>query len=303
MTSDITHVLAQKPNTAHCLTVLRKVLHEQQEWVKVHAAEYLIWAGYPAGVKEIFLEENQKWGTRSPYRIGIWRVLAQTADSDAERKKWTDQIKTAFLDPEGSDRLHASETLAKLRISPMTDDPDVTNSSLNSSMKALVIYTLWSIAFTSEAHLQDARARLIRILSDPSEKESPVKSIAAYATRQIGNVSPSDWKTLADAAKDEPQGSPAKVYLLSSAWVSHQAENEIDREQLALLHEGLLAYKNAKNKGERSEMAMALAEKGTNQDLPVLLSLLRNENPLGNEADDYDVMAAAAYAILRIEAK
>lgn len=68
------------------LRVLREVLHHQNEWVKVHAAEFLLWTGYPEEVKEIYLSEEKIYGEKPQYRIGIWRVLAQAADSDVEKK-------------------------------------------------------------------------------------------------------------------------------------------------------------------------------------------------------------------------
>jgi hypothetical protein len=293
-------ISAQPSQTNKSLTLLRKVLAEQPAWIKVHAAEYLIWAGYPDGVREVFIKEHEQFGDQSPYRIGIWRVLAQSATSETERTIWTDKIKKAFLDPEAQDRLHASESLAKLRISPFPDDPDLTEETLASPVKPLAIYTLWSVAYTSDQQFGRSQAKLISLVSDSPQKESAAKSMAAYAIRHLGNVRAADWERLARAALKEPAGSPARVYLLAAAWVTCP-ENETDPGLLTLLHNHLLGYQNANTKAERSEMAMALAAGGNAQDLPVLRSLLNNENSLGNEADDYDVMAAAAYAILRIE--
>jgi hypothetical protein len=280
-----------------CVALLRKVLHEQPEWIKVHAAEYLLWAGYREGVKEVFLEENKLHGNRAPYRIGIWRVLAQSSVHEEEKNVWIGKIKNAFLDPHGPDRLHASETLAKLRISPMAADPVLTENTLESEVKPLAIYTLWSVAFSSEKHLNEVKTKLLSIIADPQNTN---KSIAAYAIRQLGNVKVQDWNTLSEAALKEQENSASKVYLLSSAFVTFPEYSQAGKQQSNLLHAELLKYKNAKSKGERSEMAMALAEKGTAGDIPVLMSLLNNENPLGKEADDSDVMAATAYAILRI---
>src|SRR5690606_22576845 len=91
---------------------LRQILGEQHEWVKVHAAEFLLQLGQPEGVKEAFVSENEQFGDKAPYRIGIWRVLAQAETSEQKKQRWVGKIKKAFLDPRGSDRLHAIETLA-----------------------------------------------------------------------------------------------------------------------------------------------------------------------------------------------
>src|SRR5262249_61343678 len=93
------------------LQVLRTALEREQQWVKVHAAEALLAAGDPQGVKPAFDRELAEKVNVRPYRIGIWRVLAQAARNADAREPWVNNIVKAFLDTEGSDRLHAAETL------------------------------------------------------------------------------------------------------------------------------------------------------------------------------------------------
>ena len=78
------------------VNTLRKVLHEQQEWVKVHAAEFLIWSGHPGGVKEAYLKELERFHEKPQYRIGIWRVLTQLSNGD-EAAQYKTKIVNAFL--------------------------------------------------------------------------------------------------------------------------------------------------------------------------------------------------------------
>ena len=40
------------------IQVIRLNLENQSKWEKVHAAEYLLWLGYPQGVKEAFLNSG-----------------------------------------------------------------------------------------------------------------------------------------------------------------------------------------------------------------------------------------------------
>ena len=94
------------------IAVLRRVMDREERWIKVHAAEYLLQAGYPEGVKDAFLLESSIHGTEPQYRIGIWRVLARAAENEQEQAKWISNIRDVFLDPKAPDRSHAAETLA-----------------------------------------------------------------------------------------------------------------------------------------------------------------------------------------------
>src|SRR5690606_1997578 len=97
------------------------------------------WTGNAEGVKEAFLKELALFHQKSQYRIGIWRVLAQVSDG-AEAAQYHKQIVSAFLDTAGKDRIHAIETMAKLKISPLPDYPFETQDALKSSIKGLSAY-------------------------------------------------------------------------------------------------------------------------------------------------------------------
>lgn len=185
------------------LAVLRNVLATHSEWVKVHAAEYLLWSGNPEGVQEAYLEEEKLFASKSPYRIGIWRVLAQAAATEAEKKQWTDKIKAVFLDSTATDRTHAVETLAKLKISTLSDDKHLTEQTLQSPVKSLALYTLWSVAFSSPDSLKNAPARLLDVIMKAGDDGS-VKGTPAYALRQLKGLSNDQWKSLASTALSEP---------------------------------------------------------------------------------------------------
>ena len=281
----------------NALNTLRDVLKNQSEWVKVHAAEYLLWSANPEGVQEAFTAEAKLFNTKPQYRIGIWRVLAQVAGTETEKKEWTDKIKAVFLDSTATDRTHAVETLAKLKISPLADDKLLTKETLNSPVKSLALYTLWSVAFSSPDSLKVAPAKFLDMIlkagDDPSGKSTP-----AYALRQLKGLSGDEWDLLAAAALAERADSPARVYLLSAAFTTGNTERK--PEILAQLHTEILKYKNAASKGDISEMCAALADRGTTDDLSLLTSLSENLTQLTSDADKADVRAAAAYAILKI---
>lgn len=292
---------AQEPvQSEACIALLRKVLHEQKEWVKVHAAEYLLWAGHPEGVKSQFLDEAKRYGTKPQYRVGVWRALFQCAENESEKLVWLNKIKAAFLDENGPDRIHAAETLAKIRISMLHDAPEITNRALKSDAPALALYTFWSTAFDSAEQLGIVKMELIKNLTPLSGSDGAKKSISAYALRQLGDLNARQWELLADAALKEPETSSARVNMLSAAWST--ASTPADAK-LALIKSTIVKYHTASTKAERSEMAMALAAKGNVGDLPVLMEMFENKRPLGDSSADYDVRAAAAYAILMIRGR
>src|SRR5690606_5058579 len=62
----------------------------------------------------------------------------------------SNKIREAFMDTSGSDRIHAAETMAKLRYAPPIQDSLATKAALLSSVKPLAWYTQWSVAYTSD---------------------------------------------------------------------------------------------------------------------------------------------------------
>lgn len=280
------------------VSVLRGVLHNNSEWIKVHAAEYLLWSGHPEAVKEVFLRENDNSGTQSPYRIGIWRVLAQAEINPDQRRVWIEKIKAAFLDTAGLDRIHAAETLAKLRISPMIGHEAATNVILRGEKSALSLYTRWSVCYTNQDSLRHASSGLITDIAGAGT-DVISKQILAYALRQMGELSPELWTQLSVLALLEPEGSAARVYLLSAAYVTRPDGHAADTYNALRL--ALLQYSVSASKGERAELAAALAEKGTPAERDIVENLFNGTQPIGKADDDADVQAAAAFALLKMD--
>jgi len=278
------------------LNELTDVLKTQSRWVKVHAAEFLLWAGYPTGVKEIYQEEERKYENEPQYRIGIWRVLAQAAITADEKNVYIEKIREAFMDTSGSDRIHAAETMAKLRYAPPIQDSLVTKATLLSPVKPLAWYTQWSVAYTSDDAFISARSRLLTLIQ---EDDGTGRLIGAFALSNLGGLSDDQWDILYKQSIDEPDTSIAKIYLLSASFTT-SPDLESKRNKVDNLYQMLRSFSTSSKKSDRMVMAMAFAEKGSIEDLPLLESLLRNEHPLENEAEAADVRAAAAYAILKI---
>jgi SSS family solute:Na+ symporter len=98
------------------IDTLRQELNAAGGWVKVHAAEALLRLGYPEGVGGVFRQELVLHSDQTQYRIGVWRVLADASVVPKERAEWIEKIKGVFFDPVAPDRMHAAETLGKLKM-------------------------------------------------------------------------------------------------------------------------------------------------------------------------------------------
>jgi hypothetical protein len=68
----------------HWIDQLRRELDGNASWVRVHAAEALIAHGRREEAAAAFANEVDS--AESPYRIGVWRVMARSAEADEERE-------------------------------------------------------------------------------------------------------------------------------------------------------------------------------------------------------------------------
>lgn len=280
--------------------MLHTVMQSQQQWVKVHAAEFLIWTGNAKGVKQAFVKELESFHEKPQYRIGVWRVLMQVSDS-AEATQYKKQIVNAFLDTAGKDRIHAIETMAKLKTSPLPDYPFETQDALKSSVKSLAAYAYWAIAYTNTDSMQSAKKYFLGRLLDANE-DILQQRIAAYVLRNNGNLEPADWNILQDKALALPDDAEAKINFLNAALLTAPQEVKTS-ETYKNIFSRLLAFVHKKDKGVRMDIAAGLAVAGKEQHLPLLTDWMRNADPTGVPADDADVQASAAYAILRISGR
>ena len=279
------------------LRELRTNLATQSRWEKVHAAEYLLWLGYPQKVQQTFEEERKKSESVSPYRIGIWRVLAQVAPTPEEKSVWTDKILQAFLDRHGSDRIHAAETLAKLKISPFDSDVATAQEAMNGEDTALSTYTGWAALYTSKDSSQNNQDNFFRLLG---HDDTRIRRLAAYAWRQIGNLPGQKWHQLAEIAFTEPTTSGARINLLSATVVTAPPDSA-QSQTYQQAKSALLQAPDSLSITEQTEVINALAEMGTPEDLPRLVTLLHTKDVSGES--NADVRSAAAYAILQINAR
>ncbi|MFT5168810.1 MAG: SSS family solute:Na+ symporter [Saprospiraceae bacterium] len=283
--------------------ILSQILHHQKQWVKVHAAEFLIDLGEMEAIDSIFQKENELYGNAAPYRVGIWRVLSQI---DSSNYNWKVQIVNLAKDSKASDQLYAIETIAKRKIPPLWLSYWLKNQILHGDNIRLKSYTQWALAIPRNEGDKPAIDSLKRMVFSKIVEE---KRIAALALGKLNYYPEEAWNELATHALKEPSDSDAKVYLLAAGMTLCPDQKlptfgELEKE--------ILSYNNSYSKTKRYVLCETLARTGDKKHLRILKDLMYGNNPilnietLGSPQEhpvNIDVSAAAAYAILKISAR
>jgi SSS family solute:Na+ symporter len=260
---------------ARCLSVLHEALADGKEFVKVHAAESLIWTGNAGNVREEFLKEPT---TVPRYRIGVWRVLAQTAPDTKGRQEYENKILAVLLDTNAPDRTHAAETSGKLGVT--SHAPEVLRLAKEEVGSGQAM-ARWVMANSGE---EKDESYLAELLESPN---TDARGCAAYALRFFKKIRPASYEKLKAAAEREPAGSPQRSNMVSP-WYLHASP----AERLAV-HTRLLQCAETGKTEDKREVCAALGRAPYPADLPFLTKLLDDA--------DLDARATAAEAILRIE--
>ncbi|MCX6991959.1 MAG: HEAT repeat domain-containing protein [Kiritimatiellaeota bacterium] len=260
------------------LGILRKALATPSDWVKIHAAEFLLTLDYPQGVCEAFAGALKTRGDEPYYRIGLWRVMAQAARDSKEAEPWLAKICSALA---ASDRINATETLAKLGYAPAGAELKSVADAAASANAALAAYAQWLLANTGSVEEQ---RKLVQLLTSTNDT---TRGIAGYAFRFKKELPGETVRLLVVTARKEPTGSSARIYLLSAAFC--HATEPGDQQWLRT---ALYACAAEPVKDVRYEAACALARRGKAGDRALLVSLL--DDP------EEDVRVAAANAVLHI---
>lgn len=262
---------------ARCLALLRETASSPTApfFVRVHAAEALIFHGYPEGLEAPFAELRRA----SPDQfVGATRVLARLHRADpAKHAAAVGQLLDVFRHGESfRPRLVALESLAKLGYAEPL--PDIEREA-REGRDGMMGMARWVLANSGNA---DAEARLADLLDQP---DPLAYRYAAYATRFLNTLRPATLARLdACAARLQPDD-PARVYVLSARFVHTPAG------QRPAARQALLGYATGAA-NERYEVAEALGIAGSAADVPQLEKLLADPDP--------DVRVAAAHALLRM---
>lgn len=267
---------------AQALAVLRGTLTGPPGWEKIHAAEALLILKDEAGVREAIERDLETAGGRPQYRIGLWRMQTLAENEPSRRQPWLDRIREALFDPQGPDRVHAAEALAKLGYQPRDANELLKlQKTAQAATDGVAVFLQWVLA-------NAGRPEAIQALSGKMDSTDPVERLrAAYALSRQKGLPETIKNRLAVLADSEPEGSTARVWLLGCALYRIPQSVNAPRWKAALRQ---IALKG--DKADQYPAALALAERGDGEELPILTQMLASEV--------LDVRVGAARAILSI---
>ncbi|MEO5804691.1 MAG: hypothetical protein ABIR24_14290 [Verrucomicrobiota bacterium] len=261
------------------LKILRHELNSDSFWVKVHAAEFLINLGQAKEAETVFLKELETKGNISIQRIGIWRVLARSAEAEQDRRRWTNQLRDNFVNREESDRSYALESLGKLNYQIRSSGDEEFTRTATNDVSLLGTMATWVLANSGVA---EAEKSLVVFFNSPEVEN---RGMAAYAFRFRKSISPTVLEQLIKKAQTEKE--KARIYFVEAAFLHSRGEphKELKKDVVTFLKHGTLK--------EQYEACSILALKGVAEDIPLLTRLL--------DSTDGDVRASAAHALLCLE--
>lgn len=242
--------------------ILREIQGQDETWVKIHAAEARIAGGEAAAVRQEFLALAAK-ADAYPYRVGIWRILANTATAPADRAAAVAAVEKIFVDPASQDRSQALETLGKLGVRLQGKSLDAARQIVASGPEGLRGIALWALCNAGEPGALD---QLCALLRSPVERQ---RVIAAYALRWLKEKDPAALRQLAVAADAEPASSSAYAYLHSAAYALRADPARQDTWRARLF--GILKQGSVE---ARWEVCNGLLAQARAADLPRYLPLL-----------------------------
>jgi len=232
---------------------LKNILSAQEKWVKVHAAEFLLWEDRETDfVKNAFLDQQELYDKIAQYRIGIWRVLYQASGTQQEKQLYLDKIISAFQD--GSDKLHALETLAKLNYPVTRIAPGFVDRVFQADeITSLEIYGLWNLYNDPSVDKTRITGKIISVLTDPKQTESN-KTIALYTLRYIQLPKQEQHKLL--RIEMDQFSTPVQLQFLASILMNF----DLDDKQYTAYKQKLLSFQW--QQGYYPVAILALAAKG-----------------------------------------
>jgi sialidase-1 len=265
-------------------STLHDVFAQDETWIKIHAAEALLVAGEALPMRERFLKMAQN-ADALPYRVGVWRVLANTSPTKAERAACVAQVERIFLNPASPDVSQALETLGKLRV--RVDGPvlERVRQTLTGPSEPMRVLALWVLALRDDPA---GLAGLGSLLSSPNDR---MRAISAYAFRWLKTTDAKSLALLAKAADAEPAGTDTKAYLLSAAFALNA-----DPARRSAWQSGLHEVLAKGSMDARWEASNGLLAHATAANLPHYLPLL-------DEAAQADSRVGAAMTILYVRAR
>ena len=261
--------------------VLVAALAHEKGFVKVHAAEALIALGEKDGPRRVFRAELPDGNEVRPYRIGVWRVLAASSPSAADRAEWIARTEAVVLDRTTMDRLHAVESLGKLAHAPTAEAVLAAVRAMARETEAAAVFPRWVL------HLAGEREALPAIVAALDSSDPIARLRAAYVLRWLRISDPATRTAVARTAGREPSTEIGYPIIIGAA-VALEADPARTAAWVAVLRE-IVAGGAA---GARYDACQTLMRRETSTDPAPFAALL--DSPEG------DTRIGAAWAILHI---
>jgi hypothetical protein len=258
------------------------VYEQEESWIKIHSAEALVAGGEAIAIRDRFLGMRPTVDSL-PYRVGVWRVLANTSPTLAQRAACVAEVERIYLNPAASDRSQALETLCKLRIKLAGPTLErVREARQQGGTGAQVGLTLWALQLAGEAGALEGLTDLLR------SSDVTARLVAAYALRLLDVQDATTLRALGQAADAESPDTRAYPFLLSAA-VSLRA----DSSRLPVWRAALQKVLTQGSDDARFEAAQGLLPRAGTSELPTYVSLL--------DAAGSDTRVGAALTILQVQ--
>lgn len=269
--------------TQRAKAVLHEILEREESWIKIHAAEALIAGGEAIAIRERFLRMVPTVDSL-PYRVGVWRVLANTSPTAADRAECVAQVEKIFLNPKSPDRSQAIETLGKLRCSLSGPMLEAARRTAAEGPEPLKVLAYWALQLSGETESLEKLLDMIR--STDGDK----RVVAAYALRWLRDLPPAAMTVLARAADQEAEGTRAKAYLTSAAFAL-----DADPTRRGAWRSTLDRIVTTGTMEMRFEVCNGMVQQVSLEDLPRYAPLLDDAGP--------DTRVGAALTILYVRAR
>lgn len=175
-----------------------RYLFEQAEdvnnsfWNRIHAIEYLNELGFKKELRDLLQNDTSLNTKKTCQRIGGLRCLAETAPSFKERTRFVDQILSIYLDEKSPDKIHAAETLAKLRFSLNGLNPNNNKLSAEDTLQ-LAAYVNWGRVYFKDNPDSLDYHRIFSTLQTGTDLQ---KQTMAYGLAYVGKFSETQWNRL-----------------------------------------------------------------------------------------------------------
>ncbi len=256
------------------LAVLQKGVKEGKMFVRVHAAEALIWNGYTQGLYDSFILDEP---TAEPgYRIGVWRVLAQLEWKDAPvRDGYVQKIREVYFDTTATDRATAVETLGKLKDTGPKEHYLLDCGSANLGIKSLA---RWAAANSGSEKFESLLSDLL-LTSNKTGIDN-----AAYAFRFFGQIRPKSLAALQSAYNRRPEH--GGVYVASALYVHARGKARVEPQK------ALWKYLKTGSTDDKFEAGLGLSYGMDKANIPHLVPVMQLDKNL-------DARISAAQSIIR----